>query len=315
MFFRQMSVLLCAALMLVCTACAPDQPAQSVSAPDEPAVSTIVVTDVSLPAPPAASSSEDPAPLPEPEPVIPYDFSVPVAESDAVDHDYFSDAAFVGDSRMEGFYLYSGVKRGKKIATSGMSVFNIDEKNVFKVNGAYCTALDMLEARQYGKVYLGLGATELGYINTEKVYDTYCRTVDAIRTRQPNAVIYLLNIIPVNEGQVAASGGAGHLNNDRVRFYNELIAKVAAEKQVALLDQYSAFAVDGALPKQGTRDGVHLTRDYYEKQLEYLKTHTVSFDTLYPSTQSDPEVLTNETPVAPADDLTADSDSLHTQAE
>ena len=56
MFFHQVTVLLCTALLLVCTACAPDQPAQSVSTPDEPAVSTIVVTDASLPAPSAASS-------------------------------------------------------------------------------------------------------------------------------------------------------------------------------------------------------------------------------------------------------------------
>ena len=42
-----------------------------------------------------------------------------------------------------------------------------------------------------------------------------------------------------------------------------------------LVDVWSAFAgEDGALDAEGSVDGVHLTRPYYVKWLDYLKTHT-----------------------------------------
>ena len=42
--------------------------------------------------------------------------------------------------------------------------------------------------------------------------------------------------------------------------------------------------MDGSLPADASRDGVHLTAPNYRRQLDYLKTHTVAFDTLYPKT-------------------------------
>ena len=60
--------------------------------------------------------------------------------------------------------------------------------------------------------------------------------------------------------------------------------QVAREKQVAFLDLNPAFAgPDGQLPADASRDGVHLTKAYCEKWLDYLKTHTVDYDTLYPA--------------------------------
>ena len=49
------------------------------------------------------------------------------------------------------------------------------------------------------------------------------------------------------------------------------------------LDLYSEFVDEnGALPEDGSHDGVHLTKAYCQRWLEYLKTHTVDYDTLYP---------------------------------
>ena len=65
---------------------------------------------------------------------------------------------------------------------------------------------------------------------------------------------------------------------------------MAREKQVPLLDLYSAFAVDGQLPEDFSRDGIHLTAAHYAIQLEYFKTHTVTPAQLNVTTPS-PEVL------------------------
>lgn len=297
---------------------APEEPAVPALSPtvDKPE-STVPATPEGPPIPKAEPTQEQeqaplqvPEQLPEPVPPIPlssYDFSQPVPEQSPVENDYFADAAFLGDSRSEGFYLY-GVKRGKNLSASGLSVFNLDQKKCFSLDGRKQTALEVLSAGEYTKVYLGFGVNELGYINTNAFYQSYCQTIDAVRACQPQAVIYAQTIAPVNEGRVAATGGEKHLNNDRVRLYNDLIRKAAVEKSVPLLDVYTLFAVDGSLPAEASRDGVHLSGDYCRKQLEYLKTHAVSFDTLYTQPNAESEVFPNETPNIPASDPVPDPD-------
>jgi len=259
------------------------------------------VPETSAPIEPQPPVPEAPAPAEPPAltPSVSYDFSQPVPESPAVENSYFADAAFVGDSRSEGFYLY-GVKKGKNLSSSGLSVFTFAKKKTFPIGGTLRTGLEALGLNDYAKVYLGFGVNELGYINTDAFYEAYCETIDAVRACQPRAVIYAQTMAPVNESRVAAAGGAGHLNNDRVRLYNDLIRKAAAEKHIPLLDVYSALAVDGSLPAEASRDGIHLTGDYCRKQLEYLTTHTVSFDTLYSLSETEPEVLPDETTDIPA---------------
>ena len=337
------------AALLTCAACSPvstptdasadqsvlNSPALSVSAedvlPDESSAPAIYIPEQP---PVAPSEDETPAPQPVEEPSQPelpaeeppaempappdatysdYDFSQPVPEREAVDLSYFSDAAFVGDSRSEGFYLY-GVKRGKNISSSGLSVFTFSKKRVFTAGGKSCTGLEVLSAKEYGKVYLGFGVNELGYINENAFYEAYCETIDAVRACQPHAVVYAQTIAPVNEACVAATGGKKHLNNDRVRMYNQLICKAAQEKCVPLLDIYSALAVDDSLPADASRDGIHINREHCQIQLNYLKCHTVDFDTLYPQPKPEPEVPANEAIDLPADS-TADADGLLPQPD
>lgn len=320
MYLSRPAAFLCAgAIILTCSACSPAPPADPSTAP---AVSAIFTPEELSPLTPDASTPEQSAP-PEPShpevpdalptPVSPaYDFSQPVPQQDAVENSYFSDAAFVGDSRMEGFWLYSGVKQGKNLSATGLSLFNLDQKTVLTSGGQRYTLLEALSLREYGMIYLGFGINELGYINIDAFQNAYAEVIDAIRTCQPKAVIYIQTLIPLNEAQVAATGGAGHLNNARLCLYNERIRQVAQDKRVALLDLYSAFSADGILPADASRDGVHLNRTYCKKQLDYLKTHTVDFDTLYPQPQTETEVFPHETPEPPSADLAPDdrTDSL-----
>ena len=276
-----------------------------VSTPVEPPVSTLPPAPP-VPTPPPAESNP-PATVPAPEPVpsvevsdsdpvpeppapvepvyedsvpaiqIPadpaYDFSAPVPEGPDVETDYFADAAFVGDSRTEGFWLYSGVKQGKLLCATGLTVFSIDTK---QATGSSETVLDAVCSGHFGKIYLGFGLNELGYIDTNSFIQTYCQLIDTIRAAQPQAVIYIQNLIPVNDAQARASNHKGHVNCERIRLYNEMIAGIAQEKQLPLLDLYSAFAVDGQLPAEASRDGVHLLPSYCKKQLEFLTSHTVT---------------------------------------
>lgn len=234
----------------------------------------------SVPANGSASLPEDESRL---EPAAGYDFSKPCPESPAVDNSYFSDAAFIGDSRTEGLMLYSGIGAVDKYTSIGISIFKLETKKAVTINGVDYTLVEALAQKQYKKVYICLGVNELGYFNDQGFYDSYCKVIDDIRASQPNAVIYIQNLIPLNEDTIAARGGSPYLTNEHLRVYNELTQKVALEKQVVYLDLYSAFVgPDGQLPADASTDGVHMSGSYYKAWLEYLKTHTVSYETLYP---------------------------------
>ena len=227
---------------------------------------------------PAVPTVTEPEPA-APPPLLPYDFSLPVPESQPVEIEYFADAAFVGDSRTDGFCLFSGAG-GDNLTSTGLSVFTLETKKAIRTDAGTLTVLEALERKQYGKVYLNLGVNELGYNNDDSFYRAYCAAIDSIRARQPDAVIYVQTLIPLNEGRVRASGGASYLKNEKLLRYNNLICRVAQEKRVPLLDLYSEFAVDGQLPEDFSRDGIHLTAAHYAIQLEHFKTHTVTHEQL-----------------------------------
>ena len=217
-------------------------------------------------------------------PAQPYDFSKPAPESPAVDNSYFEDAAFIGDSRTDGFLIYSGIGCGDNLTSNGLSIFKLAEKKALTIDGEKYTLLEALALKEYGKVYLSLGVNELGYYDDEGFYQSYLDAIDAIRAVQPNAVIYIQGLIPLNEEQIAATSGRTYLTNDHLRVYNDLMFQAAQEKQVVFLDLYSVFADEnGSLPAEASKDGVHLKSDYCKKWLTYLQTHTVSYDSLYPS--------------------------------
>ena len=252
----------------------------------------MVTCTASTQLPPAVPAAVFDSLPPDPPPVsLPYDFSQPVPQSEPVDAEYFSDAAFVGDSRTDGFCLFSGVGGGDNLTATGLSVFTLGTKQTIKTDEGTLTVLDALERKAYGKVYLSLGVNELGYHNNDAFYAAYCAAIDAVRTRQPNAVIYVQTLIPLNEARIKAVGGASYLTNQKLCVYNDIIRRVAREKQVPLLDLYSVFAVDGQLPEDFSRDGVHLTAAHYAMQLDYFKTHTVSLSQLNTTIQPVEELI------------------------
>ena len=109
-----------------------------------------------------------------------YDFSSPVPESDPVDNSYFQDAAFIGDSRTDGFLIYSGIGCGENLTSNGLSIFKLEEKKAITIDGQSYTILEALGRKQYGKVYLSLGINELGYFDDEGFYEAYCRALSLI---------------------------------------------------------------------------------------------------------------------------------------
>lgn len=231
----------------------------------------------------AADPDDAPAPDADAAPALPeYDFSAPAPETDMVDDDYFADAAFLGDSRTEGMMLYGNID-ADFFCGMGATVENVFTKENVTVDGQTMTIMDALARKQYGKIYLSFGLNELGWAFPYLYEDAYKTLIDAIRALQPDAVIYVEDLMPVNPALCVARNQFSYINNDNITIFNDMIYDLAKEKQIVLLKVSEIFTDEnGELPSDFTTDGVHLTLSGCEDWCDYLRAHTVDFSQYAP---------------------------------
>ena len=245
------------------------------------AVGLVLVTVPALSRSPAQGADPLPTaivtPAPTPTPIPPFDFTQPAPKTQPMDMDYFSDALFIGDSRTQGLELYSGVKGAAFYDHTGLTVFGVNNPGLVTVDGRDCSIVEALEqGPQFGKIYIAFGMNELGYYNEENYLYTFGVFIEEVKALQPDAVIYLQNLAPVDEAKCRLYGQAACITNARVAYFNQLFAQLAREHQVVLVDVYGALlGEDGALPEDATSDGIHFTRPLYETWLACLMEHTV----------------------------------------
>lgn len=106
---------------------APETPPGKDTAPPAPTDTVNIDTEGTVPDAPE-EQSPDMALQPE-EPSW-----TPWAESAPVTNDYFDDVAFVGDSRTDGFRLYSGLERGTYFYVTGETVSSAVEQQNWKTD-------------------------------------------------------------------------------------------------------------------------------------------------------------------------------------
>ena len=194
-----------------------------------------------------------------------------------VGDDYFEagDAAFIGDSRMQGFGLYSGLKNLNMFADKGYAIYTVFTKPVFDTLTGKVTLLQEMElnAGKYRKIYIMFGINEMGWANDEKFAQCYYQLIDMIKYYQPDAVIYVQSVLHVTKEKALA---APKFSNENVDRRNEVIKKVAEDEHVCYLDLNSVYNdEEGYLPSECTSDGVHIKADYMKVWVDYLKTHAV----------------------------------------
>lgn len=225
---------------------------------------------------PEPTPTPTPTPTPEPTPEA-FDFTQPAPASEAVEMDYFSDALFIGDSRTDGLRLYSGIKGADFYCYKGLTIFETESKKVIELDGGKYTVVEALErGKQYKKIYISLGINELGYYNDDAFHNTFAAFLQKVKQFQPDAVIYLENLVPVNAEKCAANKQPSCVNNDRVAAYNAIFPQLAEEEHVVLLDVADALTDEnGILPADATVDGVHFTKTWYKNWLAFLMEHTV----------------------------------------
>ena len=208
----------------------------------------------------------------ETEEAVPPEPFAPVPAGGPVEDIYFEDAAFLGDSRTEGFHLYSGLKEGTYYYSVGATVESVFSKEVETPAGKM-PLLDAMAKKDFGKVYIMLGVNELGWSKTETFHDQYAKVIDRLREDHPDAEVILQSILPVSAKQEEKKT---YVNNDRIAAYNEVIYQLAEEKGCALVDVAEAVTDEnGCLRAEWNSDGVHLNGKGCRVWLEYLRTHPV----------------------------------------
>lgn len=256
---------LCLLLLCACSAGSPAshaaEPSPSVTAEDPPA------------SPPP---SAEPEPSAEPTPTVePYDYSLPAPESEAVEDDWFADAVFLGDSRTDGLRLYGGITQGDFICYKGLMAREFDQKACIPSGDSKITPKEALSQKQYAKIYVMLGLNELDF-RAEEFAEDYAALIDQIRELQPDAILYVQSLVPVNDQKAREKNQPHYVTNEKIALFNAELVRLTQERQVILVDVAEALTDEnGILPYASTHDGVHFNRDSYRAWFSYLKTHTV----------------------------------------
>lgn len=188
-----------------------------------------------------------------------------------VDADYFNDALFIGDSRLQGFGMYSGLP-GTFYAATGFQLYKYDTMKVVNTDAGKVPILDALPYDTFTKIYIKVGLNEMG--GNDNIFESrYIELIDRLRQSEPRAIVYVHGILPVT---AAKSGSDKVHNNTNVEKRNDQLKKIAAEQGCYYLDVGSCLAgPDGALPAEMAADGIHLKAQYMDMWKQYLLTHAV----------------------------------------
>lgn len=191
-------------------------------------------------------------------------------QSEKTDDAYFKDAVFIGDSRMEGFRNTSGITQGQFLTSVGMSLAAISTAKVKSPDGEI-TVYQGLSGRQYGKIYLMLGANDLGYYPWDEFKGHVEEVMGQMHKLQPDAIIYICGVIYVEGYKISTD----YVNNDNVRKVNGYLLEVCEDLGYChYLNLNEVFTNGyGSLIDGATSDGVHLEPKYTALMLDYLKSH------------------------------------------
>lgn len=212
----------------------------------------------------------DMKPLPE----TGYDYANPVPTTDTVGNEYFDDAVFIGDSRTEGLLLNTGLTNAIAYTHKGLMVDTVLTKPVINMNGDKISVMDALRQTAFTKVYIMFGVNETGWPYNDIFIEKYGKVIDEIKNINPDAIIYVQEILPVTE---SISRTHRYVKNEKINEFNKMIRGMAEEKHIYYVAAGSAVADgNGCLPEDAATDGIHLKKSYCEKWLEYLKSHTVT---------------------------------------
>lgn len=198
-----------------------------------------------------------------------------VAESEPVSDAWFEDVCFIGHSQIVGMQRYSGLSGPDYYAVVGHTAQNVVDYEFYELsNGRYGSLSDALQSKTYGKVYimLGINDSSLSDDRVEKFMTPMRRILDLVKETQPDAVIYLLSLVPV--GRYTPVNEL--YNPESTVFYSQLVKTLSREYDTEYIDLFRMMCDKAGyfLSSFNSGDGIHIQPDRYPEIVEYLKRHT-----------------------------------------
>ena len=229
-------------------------------------------------------------------------------QSTPVDDSFFSNSVFIGDSRMEGFRNSSGITQGTFLTGVGLSTNDMSEPIIATADGNI-SVYQGLSGQQYDRIYLMLGANDLGYYPWENFLPTFESVLQQFHELQPHAIIYVCSVIYVDESKVAP--GFEYDNNDNVRTINGYILQACEDLWYSYYLNLNEIFSDGngSLLTDASSDGIHLYAPYLENMLKYLKNHYIGDDEFAAATAAHPDDIANAPAQADTESDAGSSDS------
>lgn len=193
-------------------------------------------------------------------------------EKQTVGKEYFDDALFIGDSRTVGISEYGDLNNATFFANTGMSVYNVFEKNVSVPQVGKLKLEQLLTYKKFGKIYIMLGINELGY-NQEKTLKKYKDLLKFVQEKQSNAIIYIEANLHV---AAERSNKDKTINNININKINNEISKLADNEKIFFIDVNEKFDDEnGNLSSNYTQDNVHIYAKYYKEWSDWLSQNAV----------------------------------------
>lgn len=184
-----------------------------------------------------------------------------------VDESWFDDAIFIGDSRSQPMTAYAKLGNAHYFGDAGVSVFNVRFKKCYIEGYSKILLPDLLSQHKYGKVYIMLGINGL-YESHERILEEYQVLIDLIRETQPDAAIIINSIMMVGKYR---STTEKYYSLDNIYSLNEKLAELAVGDNMFYIDINELFAdEEGYLPKEMSKDGIHLYSRYYKDWANWL---------------------------------------------
>lgn len=205
-------------------------------------------------------------------------YQYPVAYSDRVGDEWFSDAVFVGDSRTQGLQYWSDIQTATYYGSQGLNVVTANTNTFIYENGQNLTIAQALARHpEFKKIYVCLGVNEF-WMAEETYRYNYTVFIDSIMAANPTAAIYMYAVAPVVDGLQHSANG---LNNTKMSRFNQIAKEIAISRGIYYVDADAPFTkIDASgqyrpfLDWSESSDGIHLNGYGLSKLTEYLRTHT-----------------------------------------
>lgn len=205
-------------------------------------------------------------------------FDHPVEKSDFIaDDDYFNDVIFIGDSITDGIKLYKAAKSSLIFAKTGLNIENIISETVL-IDNEQINILEAVKKSERKKIYIMIGSNGAGWLENDYMIKLYSKWLNNLREEIPDAVIYVQSVLPITkELSDFNSSKQNALTNEKISSYNDALFEMCKKEHFYFLNVAEEFKDnENALPDEASPvDGMHLNPTYYNKWLDYIKSHIV----------------------------------------